>query len=142
MTMVRTQLVGTTQESARRWRVERGKGIISTDVQKALEQLATTPQAIDPTPVAPGSTYDVTKFDTVLLVDTSGGPVTINMMPQVLRAGIPLTIKDVTGHGATYPISVVTVPGETVDELSPYPIAMDFGGAKFGPVQGGYTVLP
>lgn len=134
--------VRNTVESARRIRFEKVGGIIATDVQTAIEQVATTPPSISSTSVtAAMSPYAVTPTDKVLYVDTSAGPVTIVMPVPALRNGQALTIKDVTGNAAA---NNITVSGQTIDGIvSPnYKIASDFGGIQLYPRTADYTVAP
>ena len=142
MTILRTN-IGNTRERARQLRFEPAGAITQTNVQKAIEQVSTQPSAISSTPVAVGqSPYTVLLTDTFLYLDTAGGSITINLQPAAARAGIPLVIKDVTGHGFANPVSLVPSGAETVDSLAPYPLNADFGGVKLNPLAGGYTVSP
>ena len=112
-------------------------------VQEAIDIIGVSPPPIPGLPVnSASSPYPVQPTDYLLLVDTSGGPVVINMMPAAARNNLPVTIKDVTGHATANTISVTPFGAELIDGLSPYPIASDFGGYNFKPLAGGYTVIP
>ena len=142
MTTLRTDL-GHLRESARRIRFEIVGGIDHTDVQTALQQIALNPPAIVSTPVnAAASPYAVLSTDTYLYVDTGGGPITINLQAQANRAGVPLVIKDVTGHAVANNILLVANGAETTDSDATYLINADFGGVTLNPLTGGYTVAP
>jgi hypothetical protein len=142
MTTVRTDL-GNTKESARRERFEPTGSITATNVQKAIEQAVSQPIAIVPTAVAfAASPYTVLATDVALYVDPTGGAITINLQASAARAGVPLIIKDVTGHAAANNISLVGNGAETTDSLATYLINADFGGVTLNPLTGGYTVAP
>lgn len=113
----------------------------ATNVQDAIVQANALPGVPSATPVNAGmSPYAVQPMDQVLLVDTSGGPVTITMLAQVGRAGLSLEIKDDTGNASANPITVDMVPGETADGIDPFMIDSNFGRANFTPQAGGYWV--
>lgn len=140
MAVVSTNLRNT-RESARQLRVEPTGAIIATDVQEALEALSSTAQAVVPTPVA-ASPYDVLSTDSLLYVDTSAGPVSINLQAAAARLNRDLSIKDISGNASTNPISVVPSGAEKIDNLAPYPINADYGGVHIKPTADGYTVVP
>lgn len=142
MSTIQTTL-GAERESARLIRFETAAGINQTNVQKAIEQLATSPPAINPTPVTvANSPFAVNSNHSLLEVDTSGGPVTITLQPGAVRNGRTLAIKDITGNGATNNITLQPNGGETVDQLAPFLIRTDFGGVVLNPRAGGYSVAP
>lgn len=142
MTTVRTDL-GNTKESARRIRVEPFGSITETDVQEALEQIASLPFTVVSTPIAfAASPYTVLVTDAALYVDPTGGAITINLPAQATRGGVPLTIKDVTGHAAANNISLVANGAENTDGLATFLISADFGGVTLNPLTGGYAVAP
>lgn len=131
-----------TVESARRLRYEPTAPFTSTNVQAAIEQGHTLQIAVTPTVVtAAMSPYVPAASDTYLRVNTSGGPVTINMPASASRTNF-LTIKDVTGNAGVNPISVVANGAETSDGLATYPLNGAFVGATFVPKIGGYDVRP
>lgn len=133
MTTIGTDL-RVTVESARRIRYESGSGILATNVQDAIEEVATSPPSVSPTDVNFAlSPYAVTTSDTVLWVDTSGGAVTITLPTGAARAGKSLEIKDISGNASTNNISIDPAPGETIDGLDPLLINIDFGGWKLYP---------
>ena len=112
-------------------------------MQTALQQIASQSAAVVPTSVAfAASPYAVKATDTFLAIDTSGGAITIDLQAAAARLGVPLVIKDVTGHANANNISVVGNGAETTDGLATYPINLDFGGLTLMPQAGGYTVAP
>lgn len=141
MSIIKTDLRNT-RESARRIRFEPVGSLTATNVQGAIQQ--TSAQGGVPIPTSVGTTpYAVQPNDTVLYVNTAIGPVTINLPFASVRAGVPLSIKDVSGSGLANPISLVPAGAETVDGLAPYPITGDFAGVRLYPRSGsGYTVAP
>jgi hypothetical protein len=142
MTVLRSDLHNTRQ-SARELRFEPTGSITATNIQGAIQQAASQPIVLVPTAVNfAASPYTVKATDTFLAVDTSGGIVVIDLQAEASRLGVPLTIKDVTGHAAAHPMSVVPNGAETVDTLAPYPLAGDFAGVTLIPHTGGYTVAP
>lgn len=134
MALVRTDLRNT-RESAKRIRFEPGSGIIATNVQDAIEESAVAIPAIQPTNVG-ATPYLVQNTDTVLWVDTSVGPVTINMPVGSARNGRQLQVKDAAGQAAANPISLVVAGAGTVDGLDPYPIDVNYGGVTLYPTTG------
>lgn len=143
MAVLKTDLRNT-QESAKRERFEPTGAIIATNVQDAISQVATTPVGVNATPVNSGmSPYAPLPTDSVLYVDSTGGPVVINMPLAVARGGLALTIKDVGGSASTNNITINASGAETIDSITPMLIASDFGGYKLNPRSGvGYTVSP
>lgn len=142
MPTIRTDL-GDTRESARRLRFEPVGLITDTDVQKAIERAATQVQPITSTAVTFGmSPYTVLPTDTVLYVDTAGGAITINLQAAASRNGVPLSIKDVTGHANANNITITPNGAETIDTLAMLPINADFGGYKLAPRAASYTIIP
>ena len=114
------------------------------NVQDAILQIATLQKPITVTSVNFGmSPYTPALLDSLLEVDTSGGPVTINLTTGASRAGLDLEIKDITGQAGngTNKISLVPSGAETVDGLAPYLIDSPFSSVKLGPkTSGGYFV--
>lgn len=143
MTMIQTDL-GNTRENARRLRTEVANGVTQTNVQKALEQLASSPSAIASTAVNPAnSPFTPLLSDTVLYVDSTGGPVIINLRPAVERLNVPITIKDVGGAAATNNITINPSGAELIETLAFIKINADFGGFALNPISGsGYVVAP
>jgi hypothetical protein len=105
--------------------------------------------AVKPTPIsAANSPYSVQPSDTFLYVDTSFGPVEIDMPAAASRNGSMLSIKDVTGHGAANNITVKPVGGgapETIDgytNAAPLVIDANYGGVKLSPGTLKYVIAP
>lgn len=143
MTVVETHAnLRRTREAAALIRYEPNGSISATNVQDAIEEAASSPPAIVPTAVNFGmSPYTVLATDNFLAVDTSGGAITINLPVATSRAGVPLTIKDVTGNALANNVTINPNGAEKVDTLAPYLIDADFGGARFVPkASGGWTV--
>lgn len=142
MSTIRTNL-SATREGASQIRFQQAAGINKTNVQSAIEQLATSPPAVNPTPVNAGqSPYAPTINDSLIEVDTSGGPVTIAMPLSAARNGRVLAIKDISGDARTNNITVTFTGGQTADGLSPFLIEVDFGGVVLNPGAAGYSVAP
>lgn len=146
MTIVRTDL-GDTRESASELRFSPVGAVTKTNVQAAIEQVAT--QVAPPAPPVVGtninfgmSPYTVLAADTVLYVDTSGGAVEIRLQAALDRAGVPISIKDVTGNAAANNITLTPNGAETIDGLASLPIDVDFGGYRLNAIANAYTVAP
>lgn len=143
MTTVTTDLRSTI-ESARRIRYEPTLPITATDVQTAINQAITISQTVVTTAVTSAmSPYAPTNNDSYLAVDTTAGPVTINLQPGFDRAGLALVIKDISGTSGANPISLVPSGAETVDGLAPYPIDSAYAAVElYSKAAGGYAVAP
>lgn len=148
MGVVRTDLRDT-RPSAREISYSPVSPLTARNVQNAIEQVqaevvanALKPPAIVPTLVTFAmSPYTVLATDYLLLVDTAGGAVTINMMAASARSNLPLEVKDSTGHAQANPISVVRNGADTIDGFTTYPLASDFDAKTFKPETGGYAVI-
>lgn len=145
MPIVRTDLRDTRQRAKEIAYYPSSTLITGRNVQDALDQAAANdakPPAIIPTNISvANSPYAVQSTDYLIMVDTSGGPVTINMQPAAARANREVEIKDATGNASTNPISVVRNGAETIDGLTTYPIASDFAAFTFKPVTNAYRVI-
>lgn len=144
MSVVRTDL-GQTVESARRLSFDKSANIPKTNVQAAIEDVRaalSNVTAIAATAVSSGS-YSVQVTDTVLFVDSTGGTAAISLLLASMRAGVPLTIKDVGGMASANNITLTPSGGETIDGLASMVIATDYGGVRLYPRSGiGYSVAP
>lgn len=140
--LVKTDLQNTRQ-SARRIKFEPTAPITATDVQEAIEQIATTPSVpITPTNVG-ASPYAPVIGDSLLWVDTSAGAITISLPTGASRAGRALQVKDITGDAFANNITLDPQPGETIDGLDPMLIDVDYGGYTLYPKPaGGWTTQP
>lgn len=139
MTTIVTDLRNT-RPSAREIIYEPNGGITATNVQDAITQAGSQPPVLIPTKVTFAmSPYTVKATDTLLLLDTAGGSITINLAASASRV-LPLEVKDDTGHAATNPISLVPNGAETVDGLAPYPLDSNFIAIKIVPQAAGYYV--
>lgn len=142
MAIVRTDLRDT-RERAREIRFEPTGAITQTNVQKAIEQAASQPQAVSGTAVnAAASPYTVLPTDSVLYVDSTAGPINILLQPSAARLGVPLVVKDVGGAGSTNNITLTRSGAETIDGLAALVINADFGGYRLNPRTLSYTVAP
>lgn len=144
MVQVMTNL--TTRESARKTRFEPTGAITETNVQKAIEQTITIPQSISGTSIAfAASPYQVLPSDSVLYVNTSGGPIEIDLQLSISRGGVSLTIKDVTGSAAANNITIKPNGSETIDgytNAEPLLVSANFGGFRLNPITSGYVIAP
>lgn len=145
MSIVVTDLRNTRQRARELAYYPSAPGITARDVQGAIDQAAanaSAPPAIVPTRISvANSPYAVQPTDYLILVDTAGGPVTLNMSAAAARGNREVEVKDSTGHASANNISVVRNGAETIDGLATYLIASDFGAFHFKPVTGGYTVI-
>jgi len=129
--------------TARRIRFEPTLPITATNMQDAIQQAIDVPATVPTsTPVAPAqSPYTPTNSDYYLAVDTTTGPVTINLPAAASRNGLTLIIKDVNGNAATNAITVVPNGAETVDGLNPYMMDSDYIAVELFPkAAGGWSV--
>lgn len=141
MTTVSTDM-RQTRESARRIRFEPTLPFTATNVQDAIQQVATIAVPATTPITFAMSPYTVLATDRILLVNTSAGAVTINMMPAAARNGLDLEIKDDTGNAATNAISVVANGAETIDTFATYLIDAPFAAVTFLPKPpGNYDVV-
>lgn len=140
MTQIATDL-RQTQETAKRIRFENVGPITATNVQDAVLQAISVSVPTLTAVTFAMSPYVVQPADRILLVNTSGGAVTISMMLGAARGGIPLTVKDDTGNAAANPISVVRAGADVIDGLTTYPLDSNFVATTFQPKIGGYDVV-
>lgn len=140
MTQIATDLRNT-RESAKRIRFEPVGSVTATNVQDAILQVTRLTPTVIPTSVNFAmSPYTPQATDQILEVDTSGGPVTIQMPLSATRT-LDLEVKDITGNAGVNAISVQRAEsGENIDGLSAYPLNGAYAAAKFGPKTGGYYV--
>lgn len=139
MTVIETTL-GVTRERAELVKFYPAGSISATNVQDAIEEVALDALGGNVVNVNVGmSPYTPLPTDGTLLVDTSGGAVTIQMPASATRTR-DLEVKDVTGNAAANPISVLRNGAETIDGLTTYPIDSAYGAATFGPKTNGYYV--
>lgn len=144
MTQIATDLRDT-KETAKRLRFEPVSPLTATNVQDAIVQAYTAAAAliVAPTTIVnfAMSPYAVLSTDRILLVDATGGPVTINMMVSSARGGLDLVVKDDKDIAGTNAISVVRNGAELIDGLTTYPLDSNSISARFLPVAGGYDVI-
>lgn len=142
-----------TRESARRIRFEPTALLLDTNVQAAIEDVETQlqvaivlPPGYNPTVVTFAmSPYTPLLTDTVLLVDTTGGAVVIQMPLAATRVNasgfVPLTVKDDKENADINAISVARAGAELIDGLTAYPIDSKSTAVTFLPVTGGYDAI-
>jgi len=128
-----------TREAADRIRYEPGGPIAATNVQEAIETVAAGGGPVPTAVTFAMSPYTPLATDTLLLVDTSGGAVTI-AMPLSSTRQFDLEVKDSTGNSVANPISVNRTAPDTIDGLATYTIDSAYGAARLGPKTGGYFV--
>jgi hypothetical protein len=134
MSVVQTDLRINPIAAARNISYAPSPGITAIDVQHAIETASSSPAAVIPKSVTFAmSPYTVQPTDYLLEVDTSGGPVSIQMGASGARSGRPVTIKDITGNASTNAISVLRSGAETIDGLTTYPMSSDFMSLTFTP---------
>lgn len=94
------------------------------------------------------SPYTPKPTDFFLQVDTTGGPVEIDLAQAALRGGLALSIKDAKGGAATNNITIkpVSLPAaETVDgftNAAPLILNANYDGVRLLPITGGYSIAP
>jgi len=139
--LVQTNLRVHPTAAARNIYYEAAAPITANNVQDAIEQAAASGGAsITPTNIAIGqSPYTVLAADRYIRVDTSGGNVTINMMPSAARNGLDVEIKKVTADANS--ASAVRNGGEDIDGIVSYPIDSPLLAVRFMPRANGYDVV-
>lgn len=115
--------------------------LTATNVEDAILQIMAIANPPPTTITSVMSPYTVLATDRILLVNTSVGPVTINMMAGAARGGLDIEIKDDTGNARTNAISVVRNGADLIDGLTTYPIDSNFAAVKFQPKATGYDVV-
>jgi hypothetical protein len=94
------------------------------------------------------SPYTPLVTDFFLLVDTSGGPVEIDLPLAVQRGGIALSIKDVAGSAAVNNITIKpqgAPANETIDNYTnaaPLKINANYGAFRLLPLADKYIIAP
>lgn len=126
--------------------------LTATNVQDAIEQVQAEVAVLG----TPGYTPTVVTFamspytpvitDTVLLVDTTGGAVSIQMPLAAARLAatgyVPLIVKDDKGNSQVNAISVLRAGAELIDGLTTYPIDARYASVNFQPkASGGYDAV-
>lgn len=148
--LVKTDLRARPTESARNISYEPTAPITAHDVQSAIEQvqaIAVLPSGSMPTAVTfAQSPYTPTSTDTVLLVNTTGGAVVIQLPlsgSRLTATGyVPLVVKDDAGNSAVNAISVVRAGAELIDGLTAYPIDSAYTAVTFQPkASGGWDAI-
>lgn len=150
MAQVFTNLI--TRESARRERVEpnaaAGGSISATNVQKALEGLDGGKAPNYPGPTSVAASYPVSNTDVEVQIDTAGGAYTITLPAASTwtggtKNGLPLVIKDVTGHAQANNVTINRQGADVIDGATSLMIGTNFGGWSLRPLKsgGGWTVV-
>jgi len=112
---------------------------IFADITTALTQLG---QQQYNTTVVSSSPYTVLATDTVLLVDTTGSAITLNLGAASARNGLTLKIKDYKGNAATNNITINRNGADTIDGLTSLVIRDNYGGFQINPITGGWFLSP
>lgn len=101
---------------------------------------------VSPTSIsAANSPYSPLVTDSILQVDTSGGPVEIDLTLAATRNGAPLSIKDINGNAASNNITIKPSGSETIDghtNAAPLKINANYGGFRLNPKTAGYYIAP
>jgi hypothetical protein len=93
--------------------------------------------------VTAAGTYSVQTTDSVVLINKTVAAANSVQLPAAnARGGLPVTVKDLKGDGATNNITVLPAGAETIDGLANVPINANYGAYKFWPVTGGWVILP
>jgi hypothetical protein len=88
------------------------------------------------------SPYTPLATDALLLVDTTGGSVTINLPAASARNGYPLTIKDAKGSANSNTITINRNGTDTIDGLTVVTISDNYSGYELTPITGGWIIGP
>lgn len=95
------------------------------------------------------SPYTPLITDFFLAVDTTGGPVEIDLPATANRGGVALSIKDVKNNAAVNNITIkpVAAPAETIDghtNAAPLVIKANYGGVRLLPIAANnlWTIAP
>lgn len=124
-----------------------GNVIAATNVQQAIDSIlsvVTNPNK-PPNIVAKMvdnsmSPYNQVATDWLIEVDTTAGPVTINLLPSALMDNLPSIVKHIAGDAEANPVTINPNGAETVDGLAPYVIDYNFGSVTLQPkAAGGYA---
>lgn len=114
---------------------------LNTFQQTTLAQLFAAP--IAPTNIGfANSPYVPLVSDSILFVDTSGGPVIINLTAAAARLNRPLSIKDVTGNAVANNVTINRSGAETIDGQVSRLIDWPYGGFRLGPGTARWLTLP
>lgn len=138
MTTVSTDMRAT-QETARRIRFEPSSLILATDVQTAIQVAGGTAGTAVNSGMSPFTPADT---DTILLVDTTAGPVTINLPLAASRHGVRLLVKDVAGNARVNNITINPTAPETIEGLPNLPIVANYGAFQLYPATAKYVIVP
>lgn len=137
MGIVKTD-IRTTRERAAQIRFYPTTPITATNVQEAIKVVAAAAVGASIVVTSGMSPYTPPATITDLLVDTTGGAVTITLPLAAARGGLGLLIKDVAGNAAVNNITINPTAPETVDGLSTIVISNPYGFFRASPKTGGY----
>jgi len=140
--LVQTDLRTHPTAAARNIYYEAAAPITANNVQDAIEQAAALGAAITPTIVVFGqSPYTPLATDKFLAVDTTGGPVVINLTASASRNGLPLIVKDDKENADVNAITVNRNGAELIDGKTSILMDSKSIAIKFAPVTGGYDIV-
>ena len=88
------------------------------------------------------SPYTPVATDTLLLVDTTGGAVVIDLPAASSRNGYKLRIKDAKGDAFTNNITINRNGTDTIEGLTALTISTNYGGYDLVPVSSGWVMDP
>ncbi len=140
MTTVETDL---RTRNARRLPSAPTAGLVATNVQSALEELARgvlgTLTTVTSTP------YTLLPTDAGVAVNVPSAA-TVNLGTVVGRSASDVVIIDTSGLAGTNLISIFPAAGETIDAIytsvNPLQITNNYGGFRLKPVTGGWIISP
>lgn len=133
MAVVKTEL-RVTREAAKRIRYYPSAADGPTNVQDAIGSVIGAVVDV----AAAASPYTPPANAGVLLVDTTAGPVTINLPLAASRHGSALLIKDKTGNAAVNNITINPTGPETIDGLATVVLSNPYAFFRAVPKTGGY----
>lgn len=124
-----------------------GNVVPATNVQQAIDSvIALAGNPIRPPNLAPRlvdasmSPYAQVATDWLIEVDTTAGPVTINLLPAAAMGNLPSIVKHTAGNAQANPVTLTPNGAETVDGIAPYLIDYNFGSVTLQPKPaGGYA---
>lgn len=142
MVQVSTNLI--TRESARRLRVEPRGSLTQTNVQQALEQIATFVTTIPArtTIISTPMTIPATVSEVYFFVGSAASATLPDAATWSLNfPGFVLLLKDVSGLAATNNITINSAGSNTIDGLTSFKIMSNYGFFSLGVFAGNWTFV-